>query len=124
MLKHILIVDDEPNIIIPLQYLMEQTGYSVVVAQSGEEALESISGYKPDLVLLDINLPGIDGYKVCEIIKFNPEWNEIKVIFLSANSNDWDVVKGIALGAIEFIEKPFSNQQVIKNVKYWLGDSE
>ena len=124
MLKHVLIVDDEPNIIIPLQYLMEQTGYSVVVAQSGEEALESISGHKPDLVLLDINLPGIDGYKVCEIIKFNPEWNEIKVIFLSANSNDGVVVKGIALGAIEFIEKPFSNQQVIKNVKYWLGDSE
>jgi DNA-binding response OmpR family regulator len=124
MPKQILIVDDEPNIIIPLQYLMEQTGYSVLVAQSGEEALESISKYKPELVLLDIMLPGINGYEVCEIIRLNPEWNKTKIIFLSAKNSDSDIAKGMVLGADEYITKPFLNQQVIECVKKWLGDDE
>ena len=124
MSKHILIVDDQPNIIMPLKFLMEKIGYTVGISLSGEDALESISGYKPDLVLLDINLPGIDGYQVCKTIRLSPEWNEIKVIFLSTNNNDGNVVKRMALGAVEFIEKPYSNQQVIKSVKRWLGDSE
>jgi CheY-like chemotaxis protein len=124
MSKQVLIVDDEPNIIIPLQYLMEQIGYSVVVAQNGEEALESISKYKPDLVLLDIMLPGIDGYKVCEIIRLKPEWSKTKIIFLSAKNGDLDIAKGMVLGADAYITKPFSNQQVIECVKKWLGDDK
>ena len=124
MPKQVLIVDDEPNIIIPLQYLMEQAGYNVVVAQSGEEALESISKFKPDLILLDIMLPGIDGYEVCEIIRLNPEWSKATIIFLSAKNGDSDIAKGMVLGADEYITKPFSNQQVIECVKKWLGDDE
>ena len=117
MPETILIVDDEPNIIVPLQFLMEQNGYRVLVAQSGEEAIESIIQYRPDLVLLDIMLPGIDGYEVCEIIRLNPEWKHTKVIFLTAKGRDMDKAKGMVLGADAFVTKPFSNADVIRKVK-------
>jgi DNA-binding response OmpR family regulator len=116
MPQKILIVDDEPNIVIPLQFLMEQNGYSTLVAQSGEEALESISKEKPDLVLLDIMLPGVDGFEVCEIVRLNPEWRKIRIIFLTAKGRDVDIAKGMVLGADEYITKPFSNQQIIDAV--------
>ena len=120
----ILIVDDEPNIVIPLQFLMEQNGYSTLVAQSGEEALEMISKEKPDLVLLDIMLPGVDGFEVCEIIRLNPEWRNTRVIFLTAKGRDVDIAKGMVLGADEYITKPFSNQQIIDAVKKLLEKPE
>ena len=124
MPKKILIVDDEPNIVIPLQFLMEQNGYSTLVAQSGEEALELISKEKPDLILLDIMLPGVDGFEVCEIVRLNPEWRNTRVIFLTAKGRDVDIAKGMVLGADEYITKPFSNQQIIDTVKRLLEESE
>jgi DNA-binding response OmpR family regulator len=124
MSQTILIVDDEPNIVIPLQFLMEQNGYSTLVAQSGEEALEMISKEKPDLVLLDIMLPGVDGFEVCEIIRLNPEWRNTRVIFLTAKGRDVDIAKGMVLGADEYITKPFSNQQIIDAVKKLLEKPE
>ena len=120
----ILIVDDEPNIVVPLQFLMEQNGYSVIVAQSGEEALESVSKYKPALILLDIMLPGIDGFEVCEIVRLNPEWKGIKIIFLTAKGRDVDIAKGMVLGADEYITKPFSNKQIVESVKRLLEESQ
>ena len=116
MPQKILIVDDEPNIVIPLQFLMEQNGYRTLVAQSGEEALESISKEKPDLVLLDIMLPGVDGFEVCEIVRLNPEWRNTRIIFLTAKGRDVDIAKGMVLGADAYITKPFSNQQIIEAV--------
>ena len=116
MPQKILIVDDEPNIVIPLQFLMEQNGYRTLVAQSGEEALEMISKEKPDLVLLDIMLPGVDGFEVCEIVRLNPEWRNTRIIFLTAKGRDVDIAKGMVLGADEYITKPFSNQQIIDAV--------
>ena len=113
----ILIVDDEPNIVVPLQFLMEQNGYGVLVAQSGEEAIEAVSRYMPDLILLDIMLPGIDGYEVCEIVRLNPAWRGIKIIFLTAKGREVDIAKGMVLGADEYITKPFSNQVIIDTVK-------
>ena len=124
MPKKILIVDDEPNIVIPLQFLMEQNGYSTLVAQSGEEALEMISKERPDLILLDIMLPGVDGFEVCEIVRLNPEWRNTRVIFLTAKGRDVDIAKGMVLGADEYITKPFSNQQIIDTVKRLLEESE
>ena len=117
MPRTILIVDDEPNIVVPLQFLMEQNGYSVIVAQSGEEALEAVSKYRPALVLLDIMLPGIDGFEVCEIVKLNPEWKDIKIILLTAKGRDVDIAKGMVLGADEYITKPFSNKKIVEIVK-------
>jgi len=122
MSKTVLIVDDEPNIVVPIEFLMEQNGYSVLVAGSGEEALEIIAKYKPDLVLLDIMLPGIDGYEVCEIIRLDPELRAMKIIFLTAKGRDVDVAKGMVLGADAYVIKPFSNAEILENVRKLLND--
>ncbi len=122
MPKTVLIVDDEPNIVVPIEFLMEQNGYSVLVAGSGEEALEIIAKYEPDLVLLDIMLPGVDGYEVCEIVRLNPEWQEMKIIFLTAKGRDVDMAKGMVLGADAYIIKPFSNVDILENVRKLLDD--
>jgi DNA-binding response OmpR family regulator len=124
MTPKILIVDDEPNIVIPLQFLMEQNGYSTLVARSGEEALEIISKERPDLILLDIMLPGVDGFEVCEIVRLNPKWRNTRIIFLTAKGRDVDIAKGMVLGADEYITKPFSNQQIIDAVKRLLEEPE
>ena len=122
MAKEILIVDDEPSIVIPIQFLMEQQGYSVIVAENGEDALDIIHKYKPDLVLLDIMLPGIDGYEVCEIVRLNPKYRHIKIIFLTAKGREVEIAKGMALGADAYITKPFSNAEVVEKVKELLAD--
>jgi DNA-binding response OmpR family regulator len=120
----ILIVDDEPNIIIPLEFLMKQNGYEVMTASSGEEALEIIMEYKPNLILLDIMLPGIDGFEVCEIVRLNQEWKNTKIIFLTAKGREVDVAKGMVLGADTYITKPFSNSEIVERVKGLLEQIE
>ncbi|MEA3435725.1 MAG: response regulator [Thermodesulfobacteriota bacterium] len=117
MPKKILIVDDEPSIIVPLQFLMEQNGYDVMVAFSGEEAMEIIADKKVDLILLDIMLPVIDGFEVCQRVRENPQWNKIKIILLTALGSDANVEKGLALGADAYITKPFSNIEIVDKVK-------
>ena len=123
MPKEILIVDDEPSIVVPIQFLMEQQGYSVLVAENGEDALDVIYKYKPDLILLDIMLPRIDGYEVCEIVRLNPEYRNIKIIFLTAKGREVEIAKGLALGANAYITKPFSNTQLIAKVKELLENT-
>ena len=117
MPKEILIVDDEPNVVVPIQFLMEQQGYKVMTAERGEDALDLIYQYKPDLVLLDIMLPGIDGYEVCEIIRLNPDFRNIKIIFLTAKGREVEIAKGLALGADAYITKPYSNAALVAKVK-------
>ena len=117
MAQEILIVDDEPNVIVPIQFLMEQQGYKVMIAERGEDALDLIYQYKPDLVLLDIMLPGIDGYEVCEIVRLNPKYRKIKIIFLTAKGREEEIAKGLALGADAYITKPFSNIELVVTVK-------
>ena len=116
MSKKILIVDDEPSIIVPLQFLMQQNGFETVVAFSGEEAMEIITNSPPDLILLDIMLPIIDGFEVCQRVRENPEWNKIKIILLTALGGEANVAKGMALGADAYITKPFSNAEVSAKV--------
>jgi len=122
MAHKILIVDDKANIVVPLQFLMERNGYETVMAQSGEEALEVISKENPDLILLDIMLPGIYGFEVCEIVKLKPEWKHIKIIFLTAKRRDVDIARGMVLGADEYINKPFSNKQIVESVQKHLEE--
>jgi DNA-binding response OmpR family regulator len=117
MPKEILIVDDEPSIVVPIQFLMEQQGYSVIVAENGHDALDLIYKYNPDLVLLDIMLPGIDGYEVCEIVRLNPNYRDVKIIFLTAKGREVEIAKGLALGADAYITKPFSNAELVAKVK-------
>ncbi|MBW2480007.1 MAG: response regulator [Deltaproteobacteria bacterium] len=123
MPKEILIVDDEPSIVVPIQFLMEQQGYDVLVAENGEDALDAIYKYKPDLILLDIMLPRIDGYEVCEIVRLNPEYRDIKIIFLTAKGREVEIAKGLALGANAYITKPFSNTQLVAKVKELLDNT-
>ena len=124
MSKEILIVDDELDVIVPIQFLMEQQGYSVMTAQRGEDALDLIYQYKPDLVLLDIMLPGIDGWQVCEILRLNPNYRDIKIIFLTAKGRKEEIAKGLALGADDYITKPFSNAELVAKVKQLLEKTD
>ena len=117
MPKEILIVDDEPNVVVLIQFLMEQQGYKVMIAERGEDALDLIYQYKPDLVLQDIMLPGIDGYEVCEIIRLNPNYRNVKIFFLTAKGREVEIAKGLALGADAYVTKPFSNGQLVNKVK-------
>ena len=124
MPKEILIVDDELDVVVPIQFLMEQQGYSVMIAHRGEDALDMIYQYKPDLVLLDIMLPGIDGWQVCEIIRLNPKCRDIKVVFLTAKGRNKEIAKGLALGADAYITKPFSNAMLVAKVNELLQKSK
>ena len=117
MPKTILIVDDEPSIIVALQFLMEQEGYNVRTAETGELALDLISRYRPDLILLDIMLPGIDGYGVCEKVRLNPDYRNIKIIFLTAKERETEIAKGLTLCGDAYITKPFLNSEIISTVE-------
>jgi DNA-binding response OmpR family regulator len=116
MTREILIVDDEPGVAVAIQFLMEQQGHRVLVAQRGEDALDLIYKYKPDLVLLDIMLPGISGWEVCEIIRLNPDYRNVKIVFLTARRAEVEIAKGLALGADAYITKPFSNDRLVAKV--------
>jgi len=93
-----------------------------MTAQRGEDALDLIYQYKPDLVLLDIMLPGIDGWQVFEIIRLNPNYRDIKIIFLTAKGRSEEIARGLALGADAYITKPFSNAELVAEVKKLLED--
>jgi DNA-binding response OmpR family regulator len=124
MAKEILIVDDEPGIVVPVQFLMEQQGYNVMTADRGEDALDLIYQYKPDLVLLDIMLPGIDGYEVCEIVRLNPDYRDVKIVFFTAKGRETEIAKGLALGADAYITKPYSNVELVAKVKELLEKTD
>jgi DNA-binding response OmpR family regulator len=117
MSKKVLIVDDEPSIIVALQFLMEQSGYATVVAFSGEEAMEAVAQHHPDLMLLDIMLPVVDGFEVCQRVRENPDWNDIRIVLVTALGNESNVTKGLDLGADAYVTKPFSNADLVAKVK-------
>lgn len=113
----ILIVDDEPNILLSLEFLMKKEGYSVFIARDGAEALEILCDEIPDVVILDIMMPEVDGYEVCAYIKSRETLTDTRIIFLSAKTKDADIEKGYAMGADLYISKPFSTRQLVKEVK-------
>jgi len=113
----ILLVDDQPKNLRLLSDLLEEQGYSVCQAIDGEVALEAIALHKPDLVLLDISMPGMDGYSVCQQIKANPAHRDISVIFISALDEAWDKVKAFSVGGNDYITKPFKVVEVLARVK-------
>lgn len=119
--KKILIVDDELSILVPLKFLLEKNDFSVELAQSGKDALDLIAQSKPDLILLDIMLPDLDGYEIYQMIRQNPEWDDIKVIYLSAKNRDVDIAKGLNLGVDAYVTKPFSNADLMEKVRRLVG---
>jgi DNA-binding response OmpR family regulator len=120
MTKRILIVDDEPNIVVSLEFLMKREGFDVAVAADGEAALKAVEEKRPDLVLLDIMLPKKNGFEVCQTIRANPEWQAVKIVMLTAKGRDTEVAKGTALGADAYMTKPFSTKDLIAQVRQML----
>ncbi|TAK44816.1 MAG: response regulator [Betaproteobacteria bacterium] len=116
MAKKVLIVDDEPNIVTALEYLLAQSGYQVKVAQNGEEGLELVGSFAPDLVLLDVMMPRVNGYEVCRRIRERPEWQHVKIVMLSARGREVEVSKGLSLGADLYVVKPFSNTELVAQI--------
>lgn len=112
----ILIVDDEPNIVLSLDYLVRKKGFTPFIARNGSEALAIAEKEKPNLVVLDIMMPDIDGYEVCKQIKANASLEFTKIIFLSAKSRQEDIDKGLAMGADQYVTKPFSTKQIMQEI--------
>jgi len=121
MPQSVLVVDDEANILLSLEFLMKKAGYEVRFARDGEEALAEIGKARPDLVLLDVMMPKRNGFEVCEAIRANPEWRAVRVILLTAKGRDIEREKGLALGADDYITKPFSTREVVERVTAWIG---
>jgi len=117
----ILLVDDEPNIVMSLEFLMRKNGYQVGIARNGTEALAALAQTPYNLVLLDVMMPDVDGYQVCRQLRQRPDRAATKVIFLSAKSQPADVQKGYDAGADLYIPKPFSTRQLMQKVRELLG---
>jgi len=121
MKQKILVADDEPNIVISLEYLLKREGYAVTIARDGQEALDAIARDQPDLLLLDVMMPKKTGFEVCQEIRLNEALQHIKILMLTAKGRDTDVVKGMALGADAYMTKPFSIRDLVQKVAEMLG---
>jgi len=113
----ILVADDEPNIVLSLEFLLKQAGFRVRTVSDGEAALAAITQEPPDLVLLDVMIPGRDGYAVCQEIRSNPAWRDMRIIMLTAKGGDAQREKGLSLGADEYVTKPFSTRELVERVR-------
>lgn len=122
MAKKILIVDDEINIVIALEFLMEQAGYNTEVAYNGLDALTMANDFAPDLILLDVMMPKMNGYDVCQRIRQEPNGKQPKIVMLTAKGREAEVAKGLALGADTYVTKPFSTRDLVSNVQRLLGE--
>ena len=116
MSKRILIADDEPNIVISLEFLMKREGFEVSVATDGEAALRAVAATPPGLILLDIMLPKKDGFEVCQQIRANPALQSVKIVMLTAKGRETEVAKGLALGAVAYMTIPFSTSELAAQV--------
>ena len=117
----ILIADDEPNILISLEYLMKREGYAVSVARDGAEALDTLRRERPTLVLLDVMMPTKTGFEVCQEVRADDELKDTLILMLTAKGRDTDVAKGLALGANDYITKPFSTKELVQKVRELLA---
>jgi len=113
----ILIADDEPNILISLEFLMKREGYDVKLARDGQEALDSIIQHRPALVLLDVMMPKMSGFDVCQAVRARADVGHTPILMLTARGRDTDVAKGLELGANAYMTKPFSTKELVEKVK-------
>jgi DNA-binding response OmpR family regulator len=116
----IVIADDEPNILISLEFLMKREGYSVVLARDGIEALEAIRRHRPALVLLDVMMPGKSGHEVCQAVRADEALAGTLILMLTAKGRDTDIAQGLGVGADAYMTKPFSTKELAARVKAML----
>ena len=122
MSGRILIADDEPNILISLEYLLQREGFTVRVARDGQEALDAIRADPPDLVLLDVMMPRKTGLEVCQEVRAEARLQGVRILMLTAKGRDTDVAKGLALGANAYVTKPFSTRDLVARVRSLLEE--
>jgi DNA-binding response OmpR family regulator len=113
----ILIADDEPNILISLEFLMKREGYNVKLARDGQEAMDAIVEHRPDLVLLDVMMPRKTGFDVCQEVRAHATVKDTRILMLTAKGRDTDVAKGLALGVNAYMTKPFSTKELVEKVR-------
>jgi DNA-binding response OmpR family regulator len=122
-MRKVLIAEDEPSILLSLEFLMRQASYEVRAARDGEEALQLVESFVPDLVLLDVMMPARSGFEVCGKIRDNPARRTVKILMLTAKGGSAEIEKGLALGADAYITKPFSTQELLGRVRELLGEA-
>lgn len=122
MAHKILIADDEQNIVISLEYLMRREGFEVSIAKDGDEAIAKTRAELPDLVLLDIMMPKMNGFEVCQEIKSDPTLKAVRILMLTAKGRDTEIAKGLALGADGYMTKPFSTKELVERIRALLAD--
>lgn len=120
MPKTILIVDDEPNIVLSVEFLMKRAGHEVAIARDGQEALDMLSQTKPDLMILDVMMPRKNGFEVCSEVRANPELADLPVLMLTAKGREAEMKKGLSLGADAYMTKPFSTHELVTKVNEML----
>ena len=121
MASSVLIVDDEDHIVTSLSYVMKNAGFEVSSASDGEQALEKISSIKPDLVILDVMMPKLDGFEVCKAVRADSRLNSVRIIILTAKGRDTERQKGLELGADDYLTKPFSTRDILDRAKELLA---
>jgi two-component system, OmpR family, alkaline phosphatase synthesis response regulator PhoP len=124
MTHKVLIADDEPNILISLEYLMKREGYEVSVARDGQEAIDAILRERPDLVLLDVMMPVKTGYEVCHEVRAIESVKDTLILMLTAKGREADLAKGLALGANAYMTKPFSTKELVSRVRAMLEPAQ
>jgi DNA-binding response OmpR family regulator len=122
MSKRVLIAEDEPNIVLTLEFLLGQAGYEVHSAGSGEEALRKLQALPVDLVVLDVMLPDMSGFEVCRRLRDDLRGKDTKVLMLTAKGGSHDVQKGLALGADAYVTKPFGTREFVRTVQGLLSE--
>jgi DNA-binding response OmpR family regulator len=123
MARRVLIVDDEPNIVASLEFLMARQGYDTLVVGDGDEALAAVERFHPDLVLLDVMLPNRDGFEVCQQLRASGH-DTLKILMLTAKGRESEATKGLAVGADAYVTKPFSTRELVAHVARLLGDGQ
>ena len=121
MSAKILVADDEPNIVVSLEYMMKREGYEVLVARDGLEALEAIRNARPQLVLLDANMPRMTGFEVCEAVRADAEVRDTRILMLTAQGRETDMARGMGVGVDAYVTKPFSTRDLVQKVRELLS---
>ncbi len=115
MAGKVLIVDDEPNIVTSVQFLMRKAGHETSVARDGHAAMAEVERFRPDLVLLDCNMPGRDGFEVCAALRA-AGWDSLRIVMLTAKGREAEITKGLQVGADAYVTKPFSTRELVDEV--------
>lgn len=116
MKKHVLIADDEPNILLSLEFLLTKAGFEVTVVEDGQQVLEKARALRPDAILLDVMMPRKNGYEVCQVLREDPDFAGVKIVMLTAKGRETEIAKGLAIGADAYVTKPFGTRELVDKV--------